>query len=151
MHMNKVVLTLAMLLSGCTTTFTHTTQAPAEFDRELYGCQRDAAPIQDGARSSDMIERCMAIKGWRKNGIAWGFNRYAPIMAQPSAYTADFKASFANNPALGKSGPADASGEARSATGATKTYGGGMAGSPGMQPNEPAPIGGATAPVGRPQ
>ena len=143
MHMNKAVLLLALLLSGCTTIFTHTTQAPSEFDRELYACQREAAPIQDRARSSGMIERCMAIKGWRKNGYAWGFHRYAPIMAPPSAYTADFKTSLADNPASGKTGPANASGTAHSATGATKTYGGGMAGSLGMRPSEPA-SGGAT-------
>ena len=100
MHMNKAVLLVALLLSGCTTMFTHMTQAPSEFDRELYACQREAAPIQDRARSSDMIERCMAIKGWRKNGYAWGFPRYAPIMAQPSAYTADFKMSVADNPGI---------------------------------------------------
>ena len=88
MHMNKVVLTLAMLLSGCTTTFTHTTQAPAEFDRELYGCQVDAAPIQDRARSTEMVERCMMIKGWRKAGYAWGFDRFAPVTAQSSAASA---------------------------------------------------------------
>jgi hypothetical protein len=144
MHMNKAVLLLALLLSGCTTTFTHTTQAPTEFDRELYACQREAAPIQDRARSSDMIERCMAIQGWRKNIYAWWVNRSAPVTAQSSVYTADLKTSVADNPASGKTGPANVSGTARSATGATKTYGGGMAGSLGMQPSEPASTGGAT-------
>ena len=138
MHMNKAVLPLAVLLSGCTTTFTHTTRAPTEFDRELYACQRDAAPIQDRARSRDLIERCMGIKGWRKNAYVWWFNRSAPVTAQASAYTADEKTSFVDDLPSGESGRADASGRARSATGATTTYGEGTAGSGRMQPSEPA-------------
>lgn len=55
---------VAILLAGCTTTLQHP-DPRADFERDYYQCQKDAAPIQEQPRRYDVEQRCMRIKGWR--------------------------------------------------------------------------------------
>jgi hypothetical protein len=66
-----VTLLLALALSGCATNYRHQTTSVSNLDRDMYECERDAAPVQDRARSRQMIERCMRVKGWQQDGRDW--------------------------------------------------------------------------------
>jgi hypothetical protein len=70
MH-KPVMLFLTLALAACATNYKHQTKADANFDRDMYECERDAAPVQDRARNRQMIERCMRVKGWQQDGYKW--------------------------------------------------------------------------------
>lgn len=55
-----------LLLAGCVN-YTKPGSTEAEYNRAMYDCERDAAPVQDVARRLPMIQRCMSIKGWKAN------------------------------------------------------------------------------------
>lgn len=64
--MNEIRLMIVIaLLAGCTTTLTHPTKGPAEFDQDLLDCETRAAPIHPPLRASEFVGRCLAAKGWR--------------------------------------------------------------------------------------
>lgn len=58
------LLLLCPALAGCTT-WVHPTKTEADFERDAYECERDAAAVQDPIRLSLMRDRCMRVKGWR--------------------------------------------------------------------------------------
>jgi hypothetical protein len=57
---------LAIALAGCGTTWYHPTKRADAFQGDLYGCERDAAGMQDVLRWRMMIERCLAVQGWQQ-------------------------------------------------------------------------------------
>ena len=66
-----VTILLALALAGCATTYKHPTAPVSSLDRDMYECERDAAPVQDRGRNRQMIERCMRVKGWQQDGRDW--------------------------------------------------------------------------------
>ena len=66
-----LILLLTLALAGCATNYKHQTRSASDFDRDMYECERDAAPVQDRARNRQMIERCMRVKGWQQDGYQW--------------------------------------------------------------------------------
>lgn len=60
------ILILALLLTGCAQGWVYRKPGATEamYDREIYECQRDAAPVQDLILKRDMINSCMKVKGW---------------------------------------------------------------------------------------
>jgi hypothetical protein len=70
--MNKpLILLLTLTLAGCAINYKHETTSASDFDRDMYGCERDAAPVQDRGRNRQMIERCMRVKGWQQESHQW--------------------------------------------------------------------------------
>lgn len=59
------ILAVALGLAGCTT-WTQPLKTEADFNRDMYDCQRDAAPVQESFRASQMRSACMRVKGWRE-------------------------------------------------------------------------------------
>lgn len=55
-----------LLLAGCSTVWTQPGTSEADFKRDAYECERDAAPVRNGFQAMGMQERCMESKGWRK-------------------------------------------------------------------------------------
>jgi hypothetical protein len=53
-----------LLLAGCATTWTQAGKSELEVKRDLYECEKDAAPIRSPIRAEAMIERCMELKGY---------------------------------------------------------------------------------------
>jgi len=60
---------IILLLAGCTTTFVHPTKTNAEYQRDIYECERDAAPAQEPGRVRHLVISCMGVKGWRVQGM----------------------------------------------------------------------------------
>ena len=70
--MNKTLtLLLTLALAGCAANYKHQTTSASAFERDLYECERDAAPVQDRGRNRQMIDRCMRVKGWQQDGYQW--------------------------------------------------------------------------------
>jgi hypothetical protein len=70
--MNKpLTLLLTLALTGCAANYKHQAASASTFDRDMYECERDAAPVQDRGRNRQMIERCMRVKGWQQEGYQW--------------------------------------------------------------------------------
>lgn len=58
---------VVVLLSGCTTQYAHPTKSDAEFQRDVYECERDAAPAaRQPIVYERMLDRCLEIKGWAR-------------------------------------------------------------------------------------
>ena len=68
---NPLVLLLMLALTGCATNYKQQPMSASALDRDMYECERDAAPVQDRARNRQMIERCMRVKGWQRDGYQW--------------------------------------------------------------------------------
>jgi hypothetical protein len=66
-----LILLLTLALAGCATNYKHQTGSASDLDRDMYECERDAAPVQDRGRNRQMIERCMRVKGWQQDGYQW--------------------------------------------------------------------------------
>ncbi len=69
---------LLLLLSGCSTSWEHTSKRPSEFRLDDQECQlltggayRSAEPGREQRLS---YEDCMWQKGWRKTNVIWFFN-----------------------------------------------------------------------------
>ena len=70
--MNKpLILLLLIALTGCATGYKHEATSASAFDRAMYECEREAAPVQDRWRQRTMIERCMRLKGWQQESNRW--------------------------------------------------------------------------------
>lgn len=52
-----------LLLAGCVT-YDKPGSTEADYNRDMYECEKDVAPVQDAARRLPMIRRCMTVKGW---------------------------------------------------------------------------------------
>jgi hypothetical protein len=79
--MNKLLILFSTLaLTACATNYKHQTASASDFDRNMYECERDAAPVQDRGRNRQMIERCMRVKGWQEDGYQWP--AFLPVRAQ---------------------------------------------------------------------
>jgi hypothetical protein len=55
-----------LLVAGCSATFTHPTKSEADFQADVYECEKEAASVQEGAIYQRMLERCLGLKGWRR-------------------------------------------------------------------------------------
>ena len=53
------------LLIGCTT-WQHPHKDESAFNRDIYDCEVQSAPVVDPWRAAQMRERCMRLKGWRQ-------------------------------------------------------------------------------------
>jgi hypothetical protein len=62
----KWYIALTVLLAGCATEWRHPMKGAAEYERDYYECEKDAAPQQDVIRWRGMMERCLRSKGWRE-------------------------------------------------------------------------------------
>jgi hypothetical protein len=68
----RVVLVIATVaVSACAANYTHLSKSELDFERDMYQCEREAAPVQDRARNRQMIDRCMRVLGWRQDGYKW--------------------------------------------------------------------------------
>jgi hypothetical protein len=65
-----VALFLALALTGCATNYKQTASV-SKLDRDMYECERDAAPVQERGRNRQMVDRCMRVKGWQQDGSHW--------------------------------------------------------------------------------
>ena len=63
--MRYLAVLLLFLLPSCAT-WVHPTKTEADFDRDGYECEVDAAPLRDGWGRVAMWQRCMHVKGWRQ-------------------------------------------------------------------------------------
>ena len=54
---------IVLVLSGCST-WTHPVKGGESFQRDVYDCEVQAAPVQDPWRARLMTEKCMRVKGW---------------------------------------------------------------------------------------
>ena len=66
-----LTLLLTLAVTGCATNYKHQTTSASAFERDMYACERDAAPVQDRGRNRQMIDRCMRVKGWQQDGYQW--------------------------------------------------------------------------------
>lgn len=62
--MIRIVIT-CLLLAGCSTNYIQAGKSEADFNRDLYECERDAAPVQNALQRERMMDRCLQVKGWR--------------------------------------------------------------------------------------
>lgn len=69
----RYLLVLMVLLAGCLPRYevrpryeARPDRTQADLERELYECERDAAPIPNRFEALDMERRCMRVKGWRE-------------------------------------------------------------------------------------
>lgn len=62
--MKRTIAIAAVLLAGCGTTWTKPGATEADYRRDHYACERDAALLPPLA-GIGMRERCMQAKGWR--------------------------------------------------------------------------------------
>lgn len=58
-------LLIALAAAGCGTNYQHPTKDQAEFQRDLYDCERDAAPQVDPIYRRRMMDRCLRLRGWQ--------------------------------------------------------------------------------------
>jgi hypothetical protein len=68
---NPLILLVALALTGCATNYKQQPVSASAFDRDMYACERDAAPVQERGRNRQMIDRCMRVKGWQQDGYQW--------------------------------------------------------------------------------
>lgn len=66
-----LMLLVALSLAGCAANYRHQALAASALERDMYECERDAAPVQERARNRQMIERCLRVKGWKQDGYEW--------------------------------------------------------------------------------
>ena len=64
--MKTICFLILAALAGCST-WNHQTKGKAEFERDAYECERDAAPVAEGMRAYNMRRQCMRLKGWVEN------------------------------------------------------------------------------------
>ena len=57
---------LLLAIAGCAT-YSQPGKSDAEFRRDAYDCERDAAPVANGFAAYSMRHRCMLTKGWRSS------------------------------------------------------------------------------------
>ncbi len=64
----RFITVLALLaLAGCSTWYWQQDgKDQADFERDFYGCQVDAAPNVNRRDKQDMMNRCMTLKGWER-------------------------------------------------------------------------------------
>lgn len=55
---------LFLLLTACVTHLDKPGGTSQEFQRDLYECKKDAAPVQSMPRYNAMVDECLAVKGW---------------------------------------------------------------------------------------
>jgi hypothetical protein len=53
-------------LTGCAGPWEKPGSSSEDFQRDLYGCRRDAAAVQDPNYMGYMIRQCLKVKGWRE-------------------------------------------------------------------------------------
>ena len=58
-----VSVVLVLLLAGCVS-YQHPTKTEAEFDQDMYECERDFAAAVYSDYYMDYVTRCMKTKGW---------------------------------------------------------------------------------------
>lgn len=68
---NRLILLVTLALTGCATNYKYQPTSVSALDRDMYECERDAAPVQERGRNRQMIERCMRVKGWQQDGHHW--------------------------------------------------------------------------------
>lgn len=63
----RYLLVLAML-AGCATPeiWVKPSGTDAQLERDVYDCERDAAPVRDRWHAEGMINRCLRLKGWSR-------------------------------------------------------------------------------------
>jgi len=65
--MTRAILLLALLLlSGCETQMNKPGGTAEEFRRDLYECKKDAVSAPTKRRYENMVDECLAMKGWRE-------------------------------------------------------------------------------------
>jgi hypothetical protein len=60
-------LPLLLALAGCQTVWVPAepgTKTQADFQKDAYECERDAAVVRDGFQAAGMRDRCMRVHGW---------------------------------------------------------------------------------------
>ncbi len=63
----RYLVVLLVLLTGCAPQMWVKPGGTNEaFQADAYDCERDAAPMQNRYQAALMIERCLQVKGWRK-------------------------------------------------------------------------------------
>lgn len=64
----KIVFAAIVLLAlvGCAQGWVYRKPGATEamYNREIYECRKDAAPVQDVILKREMINDCMRVKGW---------------------------------------------------------------------------------------
>lgn len=63
--MTRVAILAVLFLSGCGKYYVHADKERA-FEPDFYECEKDAAPVNSPGRRSDMMDRCMRLKGWER-------------------------------------------------------------------------------------
>lgn len=53
-------------VSGCASQWVKAGGTQEEFRRDLYECQKDAAPVQYMPRYNRMVDDCLRVKGWHE-------------------------------------------------------------------------------------
>lgn len=55
---------IVLLLTGCVA-WDKPGSTEESFQRDMYECEKDAAPVQNRIDRAHMVERCMKVKGWQ--------------------------------------------------------------------------------------
>lgn len=63
--MKPFALAALLALAGCSTQYVQPGKSAADFQSDLYACERDAAPAAEPLYRSRMLDRCLTVKGWQ--------------------------------------------------------------------------------------
>ena len=66
-HMRAASFMVFALLTGCAADWRHASKGAGDFERDLYECEKDAAPQRDSVLARQMKVRCLQLKGWRQS------------------------------------------------------------------------------------
>ena len=61
-----ILITIAVLLLTSCATWDPPATGTGNWNRDLYDCEKDAAPMRDRLEAMGMKKRCMTQKGWRE-------------------------------------------------------------------------------------
>lgn len=61
-----IAATAIAALTGCTT-WSQPGKTELDFNRDMYGCQRDVVASNDAVYMAYLRNRCMETKGWRQS------------------------------------------------------------------------------------
>lgn len=64
--MKGLIAVFAALCAGCSTYYSKPGATDDEFQKALYECERDFAAVQEPLLRSRQVDRCLAVKGWKR-------------------------------------------------------------------------------------